>query len=59
MELCEAVLDDNRLHDAGGRCDMCKKRADVSLNIIYDGEGDYYHWVCATCLKLLGKNPNE
>ena len=59
LELCEAVLDDNRLHDSRGRCSMCKKKKDVSLNRVFDGDGDYYHWTCDSCLKLLGKIQNE
>ena len=60
LELYEAVRQDNRLHDSNGRCSMCGKKTDVSLNVIKDKiDGDFAHWVCKRCLTLLGKNDND
>lgn len=58
LELCEAKLDDSRLHDSKGRCSMCGKKTDVALHSIPDPiEGDtFYHWVCDTCMEILEKN---
>ena len=56
LELCEAHLDDNRLYDAGGRCSMCGKKTNVTLDVIHvPGEEDFLHWVCEGCLAILHK----
>ena len=60
LTLERAVIDDHRLHKANGRCDMCgNKKPDLVYDVIYDGEGNYYHWVCETCLNLLGKKEHD
>jgi len=51
-----AVIDDSRLHNASRRCDMCSKVGDLTFDMIYDGEGLYYHWVCDVCKQLLQKS---
>jgi len=54
LELCEATLDDNRLHDSNGRCSMCGKKTDVQLDIVkVPGEENFLHWVCDGCLAIL------